>query len=68
VPFVGQLVTVYGYWTWVPGEGLGKIACKKRTQGQIEAMAGLPIPFTGEEVDESKLCPVRDLLINTVSA
>ena len=51
-----QKVTVYNYWTWVPGEGLGKIACRKRTQRQIEEMSGILIWLTGEEVDKADLC------------
>lgn len=49
-------ITVYSYWTWIPGEGLGQIAKAKRTQPEIEAMGGLAILFTGEEIDEDDLC------------
>jgi hypothetical protein len=50
-----QKVTVYNYWTWVPGEGLGKIACKKRTRQQIEERSGILIRVTGAQVDEADL-------------
>ncbi|MCB8882170.1 hypothetical protein ACELLULO517_18130 [Acidisoma cellulosilytica] len=50
-----QTVTVYNYWTWVPGEGLGKIACRKRTQQQIEDISGIPILVTRQDVDEAEL-------------
>jgi hypothetical protein len=49
------MVTVFSYWTWIPGEGLGKIACKKRRRQEIEEMHHIAIPFTDEEVDETDL-------------
>ncbi len=53
---MGSKITVYSYWTWVPGEGLGQIAPAKRSKTEIEAMGGLAILFSGEEVDEADLC------------
>jgi hypothetical protein len=53
---VGRKITVYSYWTWIPGEGLGSIAPAKRIRPEIEAMGGLAILFSGEEVDEDDLC------------
>ncbi|MCB8875031.1 hypothetical protein [Acidisoma silvae] len=53
---MGSSITVYSYWTWVPGEGLGQIAPAKRSRPAIEAIGGLAILFSGEEVDEDDLC------------
>ncbi len=53
---MGSRITVFSYWTWVPGEGLGQIAPAKRYRPAIEAIGGLAILFSGEEVDESDLC------------
>jgi hypothetical protein len=39
----------------VPGEGLGQIPKAKRSQQQIEAIGGLAIMVSGEEVDEDDL-------------
>ena len=50
-----QKITVYSYWTWIPGEGLGKIASGKRTQQQIEEISGILIRVTAEKVDEMDL-------------
>jgi len=50
-------ITVYSYWTWVPGEGLGAIAAAKRTRRQIEDLYGLAIAVTAEEVDVRDLDP-----------
>jgi hypothetical protein len=52
---VGSKITVYSYWTWIPGEGLGHIAPAKRTLSAIEAMGGLAILVSGEEVDVDDL-------------
>lgn len=52
---MGSKITVYSYWTWIPGEGLGQIASAKRPRSEIEAMGGLAILFSGEEVDEDDL-------------
>lgn len=49
---MGRKLTVYSYWTWVPGEGLGQIASAKRPQAEIDALGGLAIRVTAEEVDE----------------
>ena len=53
---MGNKIIVYNYWTWVPGEGLGQIPKAKRPLRQIEAMGGLTIHVSGEEVDEDELC------------
>ncbi len=52
---MGRKVMVYSYWTWTPGEGLGQIPPAKRSQPQIEALRGLAILFSGEQVDEDDL-------------
>jgi hypothetical protein len=49
---MGRKMTVYNYWTWVPGEGLGQIAPTKRPRAEIDALGGLAIFVTAEEVDE----------------
>ncbi|HTI03431.1 MAG TPA: hypothetical protein VL752_20995 [Acidisoma sp.] len=48
-------IVVYSYWTWIPGEGLGQIAPTKRSQAQIEALRGLIILTSAEEVDAADL-------------
>jgi hypothetical protein len=53
---VGNKIMVYSYWTWVPGEGLGQIPLAKLPRRQIEAVGGLAILLSGEEVDEDDLC------------
>lgn len=47
--------TVYDYWTWTAGEGLGQIAPVKRRLADIEALQGLAILTSAEEVDEALL-------------
>ncbi|MCB8877102.1 hypothetical protein [Acidisoma silvae] len=54
-----QKVAVYNYWTWIPGEGLGKVACRKRTLQQIDSLSGIAILVTREDVDEAELCSDR---------
>jgi hypothetical protein len=48
-------IVVYSYWTWSPGEGLGQIAAAKRSLIQIEALRGLAILTSAEEVGAADL-------------
>jgi hypothetical protein len=48
-------LAVYNYWTWLPGEGLDKVALDKRSREQIEAIGGIPILVTRQIVNESEL-------------
>ena len=48
-------IVVYNYWTWIAGEGLGQIAPVKRSRAAIEALRGLVIITSAEEVDEAAL-------------
>lgn len=52
---MSRKIFVYNYWTWSPGEGLGQIAPAKRSQAQIDALRGLAIITSGEEIDVADL-------------